>query len=198
VNKKLLNVGCGSADSEPFAKPGWEEIRLDIDPNVKPNIVASITAIPLEDNSVDGLFSSHNLEHLYAHEVSVALKEFLRVLRPGTTMILKVPDVRAVAEKIVSDDLDHVLYTSPSGPIMCEDVLYGFGVPVASGNGFYAHKTGFSQGTMQKRLTEAGFEVIGVVTGYPYELQAVARKPKPPVHFTRTTQGLVATPPQPN
>jgi predicted SAM-dependent methyltransferase len=33
--------------------------------------------------SVDAIFSSHNIEHLYPHEVPVALAEFIRVLKPG-------------------------------------------------------------------------------------------------------------------
>jgi len=34
------------------------------------------------DGSVDAIYSSHNIEHLYPDEIPVALKEFLRVLKP--------------------------------------------------------------------------------------------------------------------
>ena len=34
----------------------------------------------VEDAYVDAVFSSHNIEHLYAHEVAEALSEFKRVL----------------------------------------------------------------------------------------------------------------------
>ena len=66
---RLLHVGCGH-DSQadlpaPFNLPPWQEIRLDIDPNSRPDVVASITdmaAVP--SRSVDAVWSSHNLEHL--------------------------------------------------------------------------------------------------------------------------------------
>ncbi len=36
-------------------------------------------------------------------------------------------------------DLEDVLYTSPAGPIMVLDVIYGYGVEIArSGHDFYA------------------------------------------------------------
>jgi hypothetical protein len=81
----VLHVGSGPYNPnklhETFRSEAWREIRLDIDPRVKPDIVASLTdmeAVPTA--SVDAVWSSHNLEHLYAHQVPLALEEFLRVL----------------------------------------------------------------------------------------------------------------------
>ena len=43
----VLHVGCGPADSQSlhqsFRGPEWREIRVDLDPDVKPDLVASIT-----------------------------------------------------------------------------------------------------------------------------------------------------------
>jgi predicted SAM-dependent methyltransferase len=36
----------------------------------------------LATGSVDAVVSSHNMEHLYPHEVPLALAEFVRVLKP--------------------------------------------------------------------------------------------------------------------
>jgi ubiquinone/menaquinone biosynthesis C-methylase UbiE len=191
VNKKLLHVGCGPVP--PMQKEGWDEIRLDIDPAVKPDIVGSITSIPMEDNSVDGVYSAHNLEHLYSHEVPVALKEFFRVLRKGGSVVIAVPDIHAVAVAVASGELDQVLYTSPSGPVTPADVLWGFQPCVASGNGFYQHKTGFTKGTLEKRLTEAGFKAVTVVVNELYELGAVATKQNGS-HFAVVPGGIMATP----
>ena len=77
--KKLLHVGCGPKHPLPAFLTGdeWQEIRLDIDPNVKPDIIASITHMAAVDNaSVDGVYSSHNLEHLFAHEVPIRWANF--------------------------------------------------------------------------------------------------------------------------
>ncbi len=51
----------------------------------------------VEAESVDAIFSSHNLEHLYPHEVPVALSEFMRVLRSDGFVVLTCPDLKAVA-----------------------------------------------------------------------------------------------------
>ena len=53
----------------------WREIRLDLDPAVQPDIVCSITDMsPVATDSVDAIWSSHNLEHLQRHEVPLALQ----------------------------------------------------------------------------------------------------------------------------
>ena len=191
-NKQLLHVGCGPIGSTPFAKPGWAEIRLDADPNVKPDIEASITEIPMVANSVDGVFGSHVLEHLYSHEVAVALKEFYRVLRPDGKVIVTVPDIKAVATAVASGDLDTVLYVSPSGPIAAIDVLWGLRSCVASGNVFYQHKTGFTKESLERQLIEAGFTIISVVPGGVYQLTAVAVKEK---KYTVVPYGIAAKAP---
>ena len=54
-----------------------EELRLDIDASVQPDVVGTTTDMSaVADGSVDALFSSHNIEHLYPHEVALALAEF--------------------------------------------------------------------------------------------------------------------------
>ena len=75
--RKLLHVGCGpktQANTHPaFHDPRqWAETRLDIDPNAKPDIVASMTDMSMvESGQFDAIFSSHNLEHLYPHDLSL-------------------------------------------------------------------------------------------------------------------------------
>jgi predicted SAM-dependent methyltransferase len=75
----VLHVGCGAASRDKLPAHSipakeWAEIRLDLDPVVEPGLVASITdlaAVP--DASVDAVWSPHNLEHLFPHEVPLAL-----------------------------------------------------------------------------------------------------------------------------
>src|SRR3954451_8011278 len=97
--RTVLHVGCGvklpHKLHQAFHTPEWRELRLDIDPNVQPDIVGSITDMRMvETASVDAVWSSHNLEHLYAHEVPVALAEFYRVLRPGGFLLITMPDLQ--------------------------------------------------------------------------------------------------------
>jgi predicted SAM-dependent methyltransferase len=167
AQKTVLNVGCGSEKAHPihkmFRNEQWREIRLDIDPLVKPDIVASITDMKVvESGSVDAVHSSHNLEHLFWHEVPVALKEFHRVLRPGGFVFLAMPDIESVAAAIVEGKMEQQLYKSPAGPIMAVDILYGFRKAIAGGHHFMAHKTGFTAATLKAKLEQAGFKRVKV------------------------------------
>jgi SAM-dependent methyltransferase len=163
TNYIFLNVGCGPVyenDRIPtyFRSADWCEIRLDVDPATQPDIIASITDLScVLSDSVDAIWSSHNLEHLYPHEVERALKEFLRVLKPSGFAYLKVPDLQLVAELIVSKGLESVAYDSPAGPITPLDMIYGHSASLAAGNEFMAHRTGFSPTLLKNLLRAAGF-----------------------------------------
>lgn len=163
----VLHIGCGVYSAEKlhraFRQRGWRELRLDIDPKVEPDIVASMTDMSsLKSGSVDGIFSSHNLEHLYPHEVPVALAEFKRVLAPQGVALITIPDLQSVAELIAADKLCEPAYLSPAGPIAPIDILYGYRPSMARGNLFMAHRTGFTGRTLVEALLGAGFATVSV------------------------------------
>jgi SAM-dependent methyltransferase len=134
------------------------EIRLDIDPAVQPDITASITDMhPIESESMDALYSSHNIEHLYPHEVELALREFRRVLKTDGYALITCPDIQIVARHIAEGRLEDTLYTSPAGPIAPIDILYGHRPSLARGNLFMAHKTGFTAQSLGNAIISAGF-----------------------------------------
>lgn len=178
--RSVLHVGCGMADprklpGEFFPLAEWREIRLDIDPDVAPDILASITDMaPVVAGSMDAVWSSHNLEHLHAHEIPSALGEFRRVLRPGGFALVTVPDLQRVAALVAEDRLVEPAYVSPAGPVAPLDMLYGHGVAVAQGNGFMAHRTGFTARTLEAALLAAGFPVVRVIRDDAFALWAAA------------------------
>src|SRR5690606_31660101 len=103
--KHLLHAGCGSAPKERlpecFRTGDWQEIRLDIDPRVKPDIVASLTDISaVRSGTIDAVWSSHSLEHLEDYQVPTALAEFRRVLKPGGFALVTLPDLEYVAKLV--------------------------------------------------------------------------------------------------
>lgn len=58
-----------------------EVVRLDMQARFKPDVAASVTALPFADESMDRISSNSLFEHCpYPHEI---LKEAFRVLRPG-------------------------------------------------------------------------------------------------------------------
>jgi SAM-dependent methyltransferase len=165
--RTVLHVGCGVAQADKlhpaFRGPDWRECRLDIDPNVKPDVLASMTDMTaVADASVDAVFSSHNLEHLYPHEVAVALAEFRRVIKPGGLALITCPDLQAVAAMVAEGKLEEPAYQSPAGPIAPLDILYGYRPAMARGNLFMAHRTGFTNQTLGRHLVQAGFAWAGV------------------------------------
>lgn len=166
---RFLHVGCGHSET-PQIFEGIEEVRLDIDPGVKPDIVASMLAMG-DIGDYERIYCSHALEHLHPHEVPVALSEFLRVLKPGGNAIVCVPDLEGV------EPTGEVLYVSQAGPITGRDLFYGHAALVEI-SPYMAHHTGFTAATLGKALKDAGFADIGVKRVPPfYNLMAFARKP---------------------
>ncbi|WP_206075625.1 class I SAM-dependent methyltransferase [Polynucleobacter aenigmaticus] len=102
--KKFLHVGCGpqyKTQLKGFNSDDWQEIRFDIDPKVSPDIEGTLTDMVLvPSESVDAIFSSHNIEHIFPHEVPVALSEFYRVLKPDGIVVLTCPDLQSVCEAV--------------------------------------------------------------------------------------------------
>lgn len=182
VFRTVLHVGCGAPDPAKlpaafFPVTGWRELRLDIDPSVAPDIEASITDMPmLEGNSVDAVWSAHNLEHLAAHEVPMALAEFLRVLRPNGFALVTMPDLQQVAALVAADNLEGAAYMSAMGPIAALDMLYGFRPAIASGNAFMGHRTGFTATTLARHLEQAGFVDVRVQRDGSFALWATGTK----------------------
>lgn len=180
--KTFLHIGCGAKrkgqTTRGFNSPEWQELRLDIDESVAPDIVGSMTDLSaLADESVDAIFSSHNIEHLYPHEVPLALKEFLRVLKPEGFAVITCPDLQSVCRLVAEDKLTEPAYTAPAGPIAPLDILYGHRPALARGNLYMAHRCGFTQKVLIATLQAAGFAMIASkARPAHFDLWAVASK----------------------
>lgn len=161
--KTILHVGPGHRNNGaklPAAFQGseWQEIRLDIDPANEPDIVGSMLDMAaVADASIDAIYSAHNIEHVYAHEVPQVLKEFLRVLKPDGFLVVTCPDLQTVCQLVAEDKLGDAAYHSSAGPITPLDILYGHGAALAAGHPYMAHKTGFTLKTLTQALHAAGF-----------------------------------------
>ena len=164
--RQVLHVGCGSATIAKmpagFQDGGWQEVRFDINPDVQPDIVGTITDMTdVQDSSVDAIYSSHNIEHVFAHEVESVLREFRRVLKSDGFAVVTCPDIETVAAHIARGRLKDALYVSPSGPISPLDILYGHGAAIKRGEAYMAHKTAFTARTLTEAMQAAGFAMIG-------------------------------------
>jgi SAM-dependent methyltransferase len=180
--QRVLNVGCGAYSPRglhpAFRNASWKEVRLDIDPNVKPDLVGSITGMEaVLDADFDAIWSSHNLEHLHSHEIARAVAEFRRVLKPDGFALITCPDLEAVAELVVSGRAEDAAYQSPAGPITALDMLYGHSASIEQGNPFMAHNTGFTADRLGRLLVDGGFAEALVIQGSCFDLWALALMP---------------------
>ena len=117
-------------------------------------------------------------KHTLPHEVPIALSEFLRVLKPDGFAVITCPDLQAVCALVAEDKLTEPAYTSPAGPIAPLDILYGHRPPLARGNLYMAHRSGFTEKVLSGTLQSSGFKrVASMKRGAPYfDLWALATK----------------------
>ena len=180
--KTLLHVGCGASRIEQttpgFNNGSWSEIRIDINALNRPDIIGSMTDMSaVTSDSMNAVFSSHNIEHLYPHEVPLALDEFHRVLDSQGFCVITCPDIQSVCALVAQDKLLDPAYVSPAGPIAPIDILFGHRQSLAQGNLFMAHRTGFTEKTLSTTLNNSGFKTVATMKRPQYfDLWAVASK----------------------
>ena len=149
---------------------------MDIDSDAQPDIVGSVldmSMIPTQ--SVDAVFTSHMLEHLYAHEIPVALTETRRVLKLDGLALMTVPDLQAAARMIAEDHLFETAYLSPAGPITPFDMVYSYRGFVGRDRPYMAHHSGFTLTTLVGAFKTAGFgSVIGLRREAGFDLWVLA------------------------
>jgi len=164
--KTVLHVGCGPQHilgSHGFDADKWREVRLDVNPAAQPDIIGSMTDMAaVASGSMDAVYSAHNIEHLYPHEVPLALREFRRVLKPDGFALIICPDIQAVAELVAQGKLLDPAYQSPAGPIAPLDMMFGHRPSLAAGDLFMAHHTAFTLSSLIQACIDAGF---GKATG---------------------------------
>ena len=166
--KTFLHFGCGTLTknntTRELSKPLWNELRLDIDATVNPDFVGTMTDMgEVTSKSVDAVYSSHNIEHLYVHEVPLALSEFKRVLKNDGFLVITCPDLQEVAKLVVADKLTEPAYVSPAGPIAPIDIMFGFRESIARGNTYMAHRSGFTETVLHATLLDNGFPSVATM-----------------------------------
>lgn len=159
----VLNVGGGGSRELPRRYAKWDQHLLDIDKNVKPDIVCDAKKMKkLKPKQYDAVFCSHNLEHFYQHEVLAVLDGFLHVLKPEGFADIAVPNIQGLFKQVVEKDINDMWYPAGPNPISFHDVIYGWGKALSEGNLYYAHKCGFSPKSLQSALLLAGFSDVHI------------------------------------
>ncbi len=200
---RWLNVGSGPRGSglrpPGLQGPDWQEVRLDADPAVQPDVLApanDLSALP--SGQMDAVFSSHCIEHLYLDQAVPALQEWRRVLKPEGWLLLVCPDLQAAAEMVAQDKLFDVAYAG----IRPYDIIFSHQGLVAQGRAqghtFMEHKSGYTLSTLLQLVGQAGFAVhAGMRLRQRFELWVLASVSARPenemrelakAHFLRSVQ----------
>jgi SAM-dependent methyltransferase len=183
TRKRVLNAGAGAPDGAAihpvFATRDWAETRLDIEPSSRPDIVGSIVDMrsQVADGAFDAIYSSHTIEHLYAHEVIPAFHEFRRVIRPDGFALLTCPNLVSAARFMLEHGAEAVAYVSPAGPIRPIDILFGHSESIAQGHHYMAHRTGFDPQRLGRIAIAAGFAEVRMIEGDCFDLWALLLGP---------------------
>jgi ubiquinone/menaquinone biosynthesis C-methylase UbiE len=100
-----INAGSGQ---RPFG-PGW--CNLDIQDKYGPDLVADFNDLSMfADNSMEYVVNHHGAEHAGCGESDAFFKEAYRVLKPGGSLIVCVPDMRALCQRWISHQMDTQLF----------------------------------------------------------------------------------------
>jgi SAM-dependent methyltransferase len=180
----VLNAGAGATGAgriaSIFPPAVWSEVRLDINPRTQPDIVGSFADMRglVADACFDAIYSSHAIEHLYAHEVIPALREFRRVLKPGGFALVTCPDLAAIARQLLDGGAEGVAYQSSAGPIRPIDMLYGHSESIGAGQFAMAHNTGFTGPRLARVALAAGFAEARVYDGEGFDLWGLLLGPQ--------------------
>lgn len=128
-DRRLVHLGCGPNCSPTcwteydgswqvrlIGMPGWIRWlprtlyrRLVKEPLVWPTHVKYLDLrkkLPFPPGSVDAIYASHVLEHLYRDEAKRLVAECHRVLKPGGMLRLAVPSLRYFAERYLASQSD--------------------------------------------------------------------------------------------
>ena len=153
TNKRYLNVGCGPNLNEEF-------INLDYAWRPGLDLCWDITnGFPLRNNSLDGIYTEHCLEHITFEQAQAVLFEFYRMLKPGGNVRIIVPDAELYIELYTKFMMGEQVYF----PYVTDAVIEGGFSPIMSVNRVFrghGHLFAYDYDCLSLMLTKSGFKDI--------------------------------------
>jgi predicted SAM-dependent methyltransferase len=145
----LLNVGCG-----PF--PNKSFINLDYCWTPEIDICWDITRkpYPLKSSSLEGIYTEHCLEHIGLSDFEKNMHEFFRLLKPGGTVRIIMPDGEIYLD---------IYQKRKNGENIQMPFEKEYISPMARINGIFrnhGHRFIYDFHTVKKLLEKAGFKDI--------------------------------------
>ncbi len=104
-----LNCGSGQRRFTTNENIGW--VNIDINPKWEPDYIGDWNDLTKwESGTVDYVVSHHSLEHVGCGDGKSFVEEAWRVLKPGGSLLVFVPDLKALAQRWLIGQLDTQIY----------------------------------------------------------------------------------------
>ncbi len=148
-NKTLLNVGCG-----PFPKKDFINLDYFWHPGIDVCWDIARKPYPLKDQSLEGIFTEHCLEHIPFDKCVANISEFYRLLKPGGVCRIVVPDGELYSDLYQKKKLDNSVIlpygeNEPTGMISINRIFR-----------IHGHLFIYDFYTLQMLMKNAGFKTI--------------------------------------
>ncbi|MDP8566378.1 tetratricopeptide repeat protein [Methylophilus aquaticus] len=172
---RKLNLGCGDKHLA-----GYINVDLVINEGAKkPDVICDIKALTVfESNSVDEILSVHVVEHFWRWEVLDVLKEWVRVLKPGSTMILECPNLIAACELFLKNPELATTHGTPEH----ERTMWVFYGDPGWRDPYMVHRWGYTPKSLAELMRQAGLvnirqEPAQFKKREPRDMRLVGEKP---------------------
>ena len=100
-----INLGSGQ---RKFA--GWTNVDCCSREGQVPDVVADARSLPFPDGSAEMVALHHVIEHFGCGEADGVLRECFRVLAPGGSLFVFVPDMRKIAQRWLMGGIDDFIF----------------------------------------------------------------------------------------
>jgi len=157
----FLEIGAGEV-----RRPNYD-LNIDLERSNTVDVVAHACFLPLRDSSVNGILSSHFIEHLCKTEVQSFLLECYRVLMPNSSLITICPNFQVIVDKYLRGGFDGVfkgVFEGHGYEDAVVDCLFGRGTHKHD-----FHRTAFDYYRLTKCLQAVGFKNTSRLTEYETE-----------------------------
>ena len=171
---RRLNLGCGDK-----ILPGY--VNVDVAAaraGQKPDVICDLRRLePFASESVDEVLSVHVIEHFWRWEALDVLREWLRLLKPGGTMILECPNLATACAELLKDP-DGLCGPGPEAQRTMW-VLYG---DPRWRDPLMVHRWGYTPASLRRLMEEAGMvnvrqEPAQFKLREPRDMRLVGEKP---------------------
>jgi SAM-dependent methyltransferase len=176
-----LDIGAGAdsqGENDQRAAKGLQHRPMGdwttVDAFTGADVKAQMWALPFRDGTVDEIWSSHALEHVARVDVAPTLAEWFRVLRPGGTAVIQVPNLDYAAE----------FWLRHPGDPWAMAILFG----LQSHAGEF-HRTGWNPATLRADLGAAGFDIAVLDVTWDYDQETIRAEVTRPCHSSLAQGG---------